>query len=212
MLRPVAGDVRWESSYRKSWTDVRIGAFMNRRSFRNATKRALYRVFRLGQRAGFDLLPRHFYSSVPDINQLSTSQFWRAPLEMVGVNGVDLAQQLAFASACCTPERRDRVASMNLLEYGTRENGEIGYGAIEADFLYCFIQAKRPSPIVQVGAGFSTAIILRAASDAGYCSQADRHRSVSNGLLKAAARRRTHRIDPGNGANGGSRSPLRRGR
>jgi predicted O-methyltransferase YrrM len=141
---------------------------MNRRSIRNALKSAWFKAFRLGQHAGFDFLPRHFYSSVPDMRHLAQTRYWRQPLEMVGVSGTDLNQQLAFVAECCTPELREKLKTMNLMEYGTRENGEVGYGPIETDFLYCFIHTRKPPRIVQVGAGFSTAIILRAASDAGY--------------------------------------------
>jgi len=40
-----------------------------------------------------------------------------------------------------------------LLSYGTRENGEVGYGPTETDFLYAFATAKRPRRIIQIGAG-----------------------------------------------------------
>jgi hypothetical protein len=43
-----------------------------------------------------------------------------------------------------------------------------GYGEVEADFLYCFIRARRPKQIVQIGCGVSTAVCLLAAQDEGY--------------------------------------------
>jgi hypothetical protein len=138
------------------------------RMVRKTVKRSIHRIFRIGQRCGVDILPRHFYSSIPDIGALSRSTWWRKPLEMAGVNGVDIESQLAFVRECCTPELQARLKTMDLLAYGTKENGEPGYGVTEADFLYCFISTKRPKRIVQVGAGFSTAIILKAAADADY--------------------------------------------
>src|SRR5262249_12511849 len=48
------------------------------------------------------------------------------------------------------------------------DNGEAGFGPVEADFLDAFITTERPARIVQVGCGVSTSIILRAAGDAGY--------------------------------------------
>src|SRR6516164_1613425 len=38
-----------------------------KRRVKNLGKRALRRLFEAGQRCGFDLLPRHFYSQIPDI-------------------------------------------------------------------------------------------------------------------------------------------------
>ena len=37
------------------------------RRLRDRLKGNLRTLFALGQRAGFDILPRHFYSSVPDV-------------------------------------------------------------------------------------------------------------------------------------------------
>ena len=118
--------------------------------------------------AGVDILPRHFYSSIPDLRALTRTSHWRPPMEMVGVIGSEIASQMAFAGECCTPELRARLKTLDLLAYGTAENGEMGYGPAEADFLYCFIATRQPKRIVQVGAGFSTAIILKAAADSGY--------------------------------------------
>jgi predicted O-methyltransferase YrrM len=138
------------------------------RAVKNFLKGVSSAAFRFGQRVGVDVLPRHFYSSIPDIRDLSQNNYWRAPMDMVGVSGADNASQLAFALECCPAELRNRVATMDLVTYATRENGETGYGPIEAEFLYCFIATKKPAKIVQVGAGFTTAIILKAAEDANY--------------------------------------------
>jgi predicted O-methyltransferase YrrM len=137
------------------------------RTIRNLIKRSSSYAFRLGQRAGFDLLPRHFYSSIPDLRELDRSAAWRRPLSMAGIGGASLDSQVNFARECCPQSVAQRAKLSELVDYATRENGEIGYGPIETLFLYCFIATKKPSRIVQVGAGFSTAIILRAAKEAG---------------------------------------------
>src|SRR5881409_290971 len=109
------------------------------RAARNFIKRSSYRVFRLGQRLGVDVLPRHFYSSIPDVRRLERTTYWRPPMEMFGVAGAEIGSQLSFVRACCTAELQEQLKTLDLVEYGTRENGEIGYGATEADFLYCFV-------------------------------------------------------------------------
>ncbi len=128
----------------------------------------MYALFRFGQRFGVDILPRHFYSSIPDIAALSRTRWWRAPLDMIGVAGADIGPQVTFARACCPAELSQRLRDMDLAACSARENGAPGYSPMDADFLYCFIRTRRPGRVVQVGAGVSTAVLLKAAADAGH--------------------------------------------
>lgn len=122
------------------------------------------RGFEVGQRFGANVLPHHFYSSIPDMRTLASTGSWKQPRTMIGVLGAeDLDAQLAVLRewfAVAVPEPTWREAC--------REHGEGGYGPIESDVLYAFIRTERPRRIVQVGAGVSTAIILRAARDSAY--------------------------------------------
>lgn len=138
------------------------------RKLRQIRKGASHWLFRTGQHFKLDILPRHFYSSVPDLRELRRDRGWREPRSMIGVNGADVEQQLASAVQFCAAEPRERLRTLDIHQHAVRENGENGYGPIEADFLYCFIASQKPRRIVQVGAGVSTAVILRAAKDAGY--------------------------------------------
>lgn len=132
------------------------------------SKLGLRKVFELGQRAGVDVLPRHFYSSVPDIRELRSTEPWRQAHTLVGVAGADVPSQVAFVQECCSDEVRGVVARTDVHAAACEENGAVGYGPVEAAFLYCFVRTKRPAKVVQVGCGVSTAVILRAAADAGY--------------------------------------------
>jgi hypothetical protein len=51
------------------------------------------------------------------------------------------------------------------------DNGETGYGQIEAEFLHCFVSKVKPRRILQIGCGVSTAVCLRAATEANYVAQ-----------------------------------------
>src|SRR5205814_1924952 len=84
---------------------------------------------------------------------------------MMGINGIDPQEQLEFVRSCCTTEILDRLKTLDVNAYARSQYGDEGYGPIEAEFLYCFISAKRPRRIIQIGAGYSTAIILLAAQD-----------------------------------------------
>lgn len=135
------------------------------RSIRNRGKKSLHGVFRLGQRLGIDILPRHFYSSVPDVRELAANSHWRVPSTMPGVAGTDVDAQLAEARSWFTPEVEAALARTEVHSDACRDNGAEGYGPMEAQFLHAFIATRRPHRVVQVGAGVSTAIILAAAAE-----------------------------------------------
>lgn len=139
------------------------------RDLRQAGKDSLRWIFEFGQKLGFDLLPRHFYSSVPGIQQLRTTQSWRKPFEMFAVAGAGLDEQSTYLSSLFPPALRTEISKLDVQGQAARENGQGGgYGVIEADVLYAFILANKPKRIVQVGCGVSTSIILRAAAAGGY--------------------------------------------
>jgi predicted O-methyltransferase YrrM len=138
------------------------------RQLREQTKQGLHRLFVLGQRLGWDVLPRHFYSTIPDVRELLHSESWKRPSSMTGVAGADIESQLSFLRGCCLPPLPERLRQRGIHEYACEENGQPGYGPIEADFLFCFISTKRPKKIVQVGCGVSTAVMLLAAEEASY--------------------------------------------
>lgn len=135
------------------------------RKLKDRGKKNLRRMFEVGQRLGIDVLPRHFYSEIPDIRGLKADDRWKEPREMVDVRGADSAGQLAFVRACCPESIVDRLRRNDIFDRACAANGAAGFGAIEADFLYAFVRAQRPARIVQVGCGVSTAVILRAADD-----------------------------------------------
>jgi len=141
------------------------------RKLREQLKSSLHGLFLLGQRLGLDILPRHFYSAIPEIRELQRSESWKRPSSMTGVTGADIGAQISFLRECCLPPLAERLKRGGIHEYACQENGAVGYGPVEAEFLYCFITTKRPNKIVQVGCGVSTAVILLAAKDADYKPQ-----------------------------------------
>lgn len=133
------------------------------RWLRDLGKRRLFQLFLFGQRLGVDVLPRHFYSSLPDIRALTASDDWRLPSTMPGVAGTDVDLQLAEARSWFPPEVTSALHETDVHADACRENGADGYGPMEAQFLHAFVAARRPRRIVQVGAGVTTAVILAAA-------------------------------------------------
>jgi len=133
-----------------------------------AKSRIARRLLELSQLAPFSLVPRHFYSQIPDLRELKASDVWRRPRSMTGIRGVSIEAQFAFAESCCSQELVNNLAQRDVHADAEVANQAVGYGPIEAEFLYCFIRTVRPPRVVQVGAGVSTSILLDAASDGGF--------------------------------------------
>jgi len=89
-------------------------------------------------------------------------------MSMVGVQGLEIQNQLGFVRECLRPEVLERLEGRDIFEEACLQNGAEGYGPVEAVFLYCFTATRRPHRVVQVGCGVSTAVILRAAQDFGF--------------------------------------------
>lgn len=154
----------------------------------NAIKRLLARAFAVGQRLGVDILPRHFYSEIPDLRKLRQSSHWRKPFSMIDVPGADPDGQLAFVRSLLTDEVRRRVARGDIYATASARNGEPGYGPVEADVLYAFVFTQKPRRIIQIGCGVSTAVCLLAASEAGYRPAITCVEPYPNAFLNDAAR------------------------
>lgn len=132
---------------------------------RTVLKQALHGVFTTSQRLGMNVLPLHFYSSIPDVRDLRRRTDWREPRSMIGISRLPTGQQLALLGEIM---RALPDANRQLYVDAVRANGEEGYGPVEAYVLAAFIAARRPVRIIQVGCGVSTAVMLSAARVAGY--------------------------------------------
>ncbi|HYE46140.1 MAG TPA: class I SAM-dependent methyltransferase [Caulobacter sp.] len=136
---------------------------------KTSAKLALHGLFSLGQKLGVDVLPRHFYSQIPDLAAMRRETAWRAPMPMTGVLGAAIEGQVAFLDHCAPAEISAVLKDRDVHAQAVARNGDDGgYGPIEADFLYAFIRTWKPRRVVQVGCGVSTAVIQAAGADAGY--------------------------------------------
>ena len=131
-------------------------------------KKALHSLFVNGQRCGFDILPRHFYSEVPCIRELKRDTAWRVPYSMRGVNGADTAGQVVELRKLLNTEIRAELNASVIQDKAAAMNGAAGFGPIEADCLYAYVRFRKPKRILQIGCGVSTAVCLLAAREAGY--------------------------------------------
>jgi Methyltransferase domain len=139
-----------------------------KRYLKNVSKFALRKLFEHVQHLKLDVLPRHFYSEIPDIQQLKRTTYWKAPYSMINVAGIGLQSQITFVKECCTPSIIAEIKSKNILLRASQRNGEEGFGPTESAFLFAFIVNKKPKQVFQVGCGVSTAVCLMASEFAGY--------------------------------------------
>lgn len=138
-----------------------------KRRLKNVYKLALHKLFVQGQRFGFDVLPRHFYSEIPNIRELRKSTHWKTPYSMMGVSGTDAQGQLKFVKDCCPPQIVEEIKTKNIHADSSKRNGQEGFGPVEADFLFAFVATQKPEQIFQIGCGVSTAVCLSACEYAG---------------------------------------------
>lgn len=141
---------------------------MKARALRTLAKSGWQRSFRLLQRLGVNVLPAHFYSCVPDLDDLGRRSDWRKPRSMHGINQRAVADQLAVLGEWIVPQSGhlgDNAVYRNAIVGGGDDGG---YGEIEAEVLFAFIATRQPRRIRQIGCGVSTAVILAAADKAGY--------------------------------------------
>jgi len=118
------------------------------------------------QKFGITVLPNHYYSGIPNFLELNKEDYWKEHSTMVGVHGTDLEPQLNFMTQCVDAVKDKGVLkNLNIINKAREDQGENGFGVIEADFLYCFILYVKPKKIIQVGCGVSTSVILRAAEE-----------------------------------------------
>jgi hypothetical protein len=141
---------------------------MNLRKLKDAWKLVLRKVFEAGQHLGLDVLPRHFYSEVPDLRVLRHDSSWKAPFSMAGIRGTDMQAQTAFLKSCLTDRVTAHLRATDVYGAACRENGAVGFGPIEAQVLFGFVASQRPLEILQIGCGVTTALCVAAANFAGY--------------------------------------------
>jgi len=137
------------------------------RQLKNSFKKLLVKFFHGGQRLGVDVLPRHFYSEIPAIYELRQSDEWRQAYSLLEVSS-DLDAQLTFVRQVMTLQVQEHLKVADVYGDACRVNGAVGFGLIEAQFLYGFVRTQQPKRIIQVGCGVSTAICLAAAKDGDY--------------------------------------------
>jgi hypothetical protein len=124
-------------------------------------KRAFRAATRIAARAGLDVVPRNYYSPVPDLDVLPGDHFAR-PQPMPGID-LDLPRQLALLETDLAPHiaafpypRAEPAGGGFYLDNGN-------YETVDAETLWAMIRHLKPRRIVELGSGFSTLVLAGAA-------------------------------------------------
>jgi len=124
-------------------------------------KETSYRLFFTLDGLRLHVLPKHFYTPVPDYSWLRANRpLWTGRASLNGLTW-DLSAQMDWIERICRPYYHE-VAGLQLFrEIFSRGVGP-GFGPIESQLLHCFMRAQAPGRVIEIGSGVSTACMLHA--------------------------------------------------
>ncbi len=107
-------------------------------------------------------LPVHFYSPVPDLDDLERRDVWARRSELPGVRFAPEAQAAYLRKV---GERYGRECAWPAESAGDprvffTENGQFGFGCAAA--LHCIVRERTPRHVVEIGSGNSSLVLLAA--------------------------------------------------
>lgn len=125
------------------------------------SKRIFLAMQKIGIRIGFQIVPVHYYSPVPNILELQrTKSLWAKRSDLPGVS-VNLDEQVNNLRSICLPYRKE-YAGNKIYQEGVAKHFGLGYGYIEAQALHAVIRFYNPKRIIEVGGGVSTYCMSKA--------------------------------------------------
>lgn len=122
----------------------------------------LFKSFSILDRAGIHLMPKHYYTPVPDCSWLESNRpLWIGRSSLTGI-AWDLDAQFAWVKDACEPYYGE-VAGLEFYRSLTQTGAGPGFGEIESQVLHCFMRRYAPANVIEIGSGASTMCMLEAA-------------------------------------------------
>ncbi len=126
-----------------------------------------FRRFDWWQEKGVHVTPVGHYSPIPDTRELG-SERWDGTPELSGIDANE-EEQLSLLSTL-QDEYHEAYASFPTTQAETSESGEYftrngTFETVDGEILYGIVREHTPDRIVQIGAGFSTRVAVRALQD-----------------------------------------------
>jgi len=129
---------------------------------KNTIKKLSFDTFLALDRLGVHVLPKHYYTPVPDYQWLrQNKEFWIKRSPLLGVEW-DLEAQLQWLKEICSPYYSE-VKGLNHYQDFAAKGAGPGYGPIESQVLHCVVRSLSPGTILEIGSGLSTLASLFAA-------------------------------------------------
>ena len=125
------------------------------RTHLNLARRAFVYGQRLASRAGFNVVPNHYYAPIADLNELSrTTASWaqRTPMHAIDTDLEEQSENIRRMVLPFIDEYRDNIAFLE----GQANGYGPGFGYVEAQCLHGVIRSLTPPRVLEIGSGVST--------------------------------------------------------
>ncbi len=119
-------------------------------------------VRRVLRRVGYHVVRADYYSPIPDVDAIP-ERVWSTPAAMPALR-FDLDEQLDFVLTKLAPYLREFSPPAD--GPGNAEGFHLEnpfYGSLDAEILYAMVRSLAPRRVVEIGAGYSTLVIVAAA-------------------------------------------------
>jgi hypothetical protein len=127
--------------------------------------------YAIGPTERYALVPRHFYSPLPDLARLD-ERFWETARSMPGVD-LAIDQAIELLTECLAPYIGEFERPADRAGY-TFASGS--YGIVDAELLYAVLRWLKPKVLVEFGSGASSHFIQMAARRNGNEGRSLEHR------------------------------------
>lgn len=120
-----------------------------------------FKSFSLLDRAGLHVIPKHYYTPVPDCKWLEENRpLWIGRSSLTGISW-DLPEQLVWLKETCEPYYHE-VEGLRFYHSQAQKGTGPGFGSIESQVLHCFMRRYAPERVIEIGSGVSTMCMLEA--------------------------------------------------
>jgi hypothetical protein len=140
---------------------TRFNSRFVRRRLRDVMKAASMRFYVLGDRVGWHVVPKHYYTANHDIHWLRHHrELWARPANFDHLHW-NLDEQFEWLEVLVKPVVHE-VEGLEVFRHLSGLGAGPGFGPIESQALHGFIRTMKPARVVELGAGVSSLSMLHA--------------------------------------------------
>lgn len=121
----------------------------------------LSRPLKYWQKYGINVTRNHYYSNIPDMNEISPDVFLKKS-DLPGID-INVSEQISLFKIFAQSYRKEYDAwpkkSDNYYDFHISQTS---FRSVDAQILHCMIRHFQPSTVIEVGSGYSTMITAKA--------------------------------------------------